>query len=411
MTHPVIVLLGHLLTTLRQTWGLALLSLALAMGLWFYVTEQQRPTRTGFLPQAVAVRAVNEPEGLVATLSQEEVRVRIAAPEEEWGRLQGEDFQAEVDLKGLGPGRYELPVAVRSPSRQVRVLEVFPDRVEVSLQPEAVRKVPVEVAFIALPPVGYEAGTPTTSPQQVTVRGPAEAVSRTEKAVAEVNLAGVTANLRQSFKLVPRSARGTLVTGVTLTPDQAQVTVPVQQKLFSRSLAITPLTRGSPAPGYRIVSVEADPPSVTVTAPMAVLEGLRAVPTEEVDVSGATSEVVREARLRLPAGATVPGSSTVLVRVQVAPAPGELTLSVAPRTRGLPQGLFIAAITPSVLVRLGGLQPDLLKLLPQDVVVSVSLEGLGPGVYSLEPQVQVPAGIQVLDLSPSQVEVTLRPVP
>ncbi|HLB29037.1 MAG TPA: CdaR family protein [Dehalococcoidia bacterium] len=407
MVHSVTGPASAVLRSLGHNWGLALLSLALATALWLYVSEQERTTRTGFLPDTIAVKAVNQPEGLATALSQQ-VRVRISATEEEWDRLKGADFQAVVDLKGLGPGQHEIPVTVRPPSRQVRVTEVIPDRVQVELSPEAARTVPVQVELVAQPPLGFEAGTAKITPQQVTVRGPEEAVGRTEMAVAEVRLTGVTVDLRRAVELVPRSARGATITGVTLSPEQAQVEVPVLQRSFSRSLSIVPALKGSPAPGYRVTNITAVPPSVTVTAPLAILEGLTAVLTEEVDVSGATAEVVREARLRLPSGATASGQPSTVVRVQVVASPGETTLSVAPRTVGLSRGLSIGSITNAVSVRMGGAQPDLLKLLPRDITVTVNLEGLGPGAYSLEPQVQPPSGVQVLELSPGRVEVTLQ---
>ncbi|HKZ51637.1 MAG TPA: CdaR family protein, partial [Dehalococcoidia bacterium] len=177
MVHSVTGPASAVLRSLGHNWGLALLSLALATALWLYVSEQERTTRTGFLPDTIAVKAVNQPEGLATALSQQ-VRVRISATEEEWDRLKGADFQAVVDLKGLGPGQHEIPVTVRPPSRQVRVTEVIPDRVQVELSPEAARTVPVQVELVAQPPLGFEAGTAKITPQQVTVRGPEEAVGR-----------------------------------------------------------------------------------------------------------------------------------------------------------------------------------------------------------------------------------------
>jgi YbbR domain-containing protein len=394
--------------SLRANIGLGLLSLALAATLWAFVTEQENPSRTDFFPGAIPVETVNVPEGLaVAALSDAAVSVRVSAPEATWDDLTIEDFRAVADLSTAKARENTVTLRFESKRRRVDVLEVSPPRVTVTLEPVTTKVVPVTVKLIGAPPLGYATVPGKTTPGQVEVTGAESLVALVEEAVADVNVQGVRVPLDQVFTLVPRDGRGGDIEGVTLNPSTVEVVLPIVQREITQAYVVTPVLRGTPADGFNVTSVSVEPPFVVITGTIEALQSLTTVTTDEVDADGATSDVVRAAKLQLPPGVTVTGSETVTVRVSVSPAQGEITLGLTPTIKGLEPGLRAELATTLVEVRVAGQIPVLRALSPTSLAAVVDISGLREGEHVLPVQVTVPPGVQVVGVEPATVTVTL----
>ena len=99
---------------------------------------------------------------------------------------------------------------------------------------------------------------------------------------------------------------------------------------------------------------------------------------------------------------------SVLVKVDVEVERSGRTIEKTPEVRNLGAGLT-ASIAPSrVQVILSGPIPELRKIDgDRDVSVVVDLAGLGPGVYTITPQVNVAQDGLQKRLVPDRVEVTI----
>lgn len=401
--------LGIGYVSVRRNFGLALLSIALAFGIWIFITDTEQSTKTGLFRGEVPVQAVSVPEGLTLAAPLPNVTLRIKAPEDVFDNLAVEDFRATVNLAGAEVGLLDVDVRVQVLSDEdVEVVQVLPARLSVELKPVVSQLVPVVADVVGSPPIGYEAQQPVLSPEQVLVSGPEDLVKRVKSAVATVNLSGAVGGVRQSYSLVARDDRGFIVDGVSLDPSSAAVEIVVEQKQFERLVAVSPSLRGSPAAGYNVTAVEVDPPSVTLLGPVDILNVTSVVLTDDIDISGASSDLFRTVSLRLPTSVSVSGDATVSVRVRIAAGQGEATFGVAPRVSGLGSDLRVVSITPLVEVLLQGELPLLRSVIPDQVQVGVDLTGLAAGTHLLEPRVEAPSNLQVLSISPSRVEVVLE---
>lgn len=90
----------------------------------------------------------------------------------------------------------------------------------------------------------------------------------------------------------------------------------------TKALRVKPEVTGEPAPGYEVVSVEADPPRVRVSGARSELARLTEAATEPLDLTGLAESTERTARVQL-AGNHVwfDDASEVRVRVRVAAKP------------------------------------------------------------------------------------------
>jgi YbbR domain-containing protein len=404
----VALIFGRGFGSLKANIGLGLLSLALAITLWAFVTEEENPSRTDYFPGAIPVETVNVPEGLaVAALSDAAVSVRVSAPEATWDDLTIGDFRAIADLSTAKARENTVTLRFESKRRHVDVLEVVPPRVTVTLEPVTTKVVPVTVKLIGAPPLGYATVPGKSTPEQVEVTGAESLVALVEEAVADVNVQGVRVPLEQVFTLVARDSRGGDIDGVNLNPSTAEVVLPIVQREITEAYVVTPVLRGTPADGFNVTSISVDPPFAVITGTIEALQSLTTVTTDEVDVDGATSDVVRAAKLQLPPGATVTGSETVTVRASVSPAQGEITLGLTPTMNGLEPGLRAEMATTLVVVRVAGQIPVLRALSPASLAAFVDISGLREGEHVLPVQVTAPPGVQVVGVEPATVTVTL----
>lgn len=404
--------LGAAVSSLKKNWSLAALSLVLAVMLWVFVTDVENPTRTDVFPATIPIETVNVAQGLaVASLSESAVSVRISAPEETWDDLTRDSFRASVDLSGVSQRQAEVVVRVEvAEAGGVQIVEVSPGRVTVSLETVTAKAVPVRVKLAGAPPLGYDPSPATASPEQVMVSGPESLVNLVEEAVADVNLTGVRVSLRQVFTVTARDSHGGDIDGVNLEPSTVQVDLPIVQQEFSSVYVVNPSFRGLPADGFGVTDVKVTPSFVTVTAPIEVLQSISTLATEEVDIDGASSDVIRIVGLRLPQGASVGGQESVTVQVNVTPVTstrGEVAFGLTPQVGGLAPELG-ASLSPEVVeLRVAASLPILDALSSDSLRVTLDLSGLGAGVHDVEVQVQVPPGVEVVSLEPPTVEVTL----
>jgi len=97
------------------------------------VTVMIQPVPTEGTVGAVPVRLKQLAPGQRAQCTPPNVTVTVRGEDEALKKLGADAIEAEVDLAGLGPGRYTLPVRV-SPSRLFGVVRVDPPQVQVTIR-------------------------------------------------------------------------------------------------------------------------------------------------------------------------------------------------------------------------------------------------------------------------------------
>jgi len=409
--HFLRTLVWPIATSVRTNVGLASLSIVMGFALWIFVTDTENPTRSGVLPIELAVESVNVPGDLALSGSPVNVRVRVEVADDVWNTLSTADFRATLDLDGLQAGTYDLPVRVEPLTGRggLRVTEVIPDTVAVELKSLFSKSVSASVSLEGGPPPGYEASIPELDAETVLVTGTQDRVTLVTQAVASLDLSGRTENLTQAIRLEPRDSRGFVVEGVSLEPSVMNVSVKIEQTQFSRALVISPTVVGTPAAGYDIVSLSADPPVITVFGPQSFVGETATIRTQPLDITGATEDVIRTVSLDLPTGVSVSGGTSVTVTVQIEPAQGRQTLGVTAVIVGLDPDLSVSGPLPLVEVVLLGELPDLQGIGPNDIAATINLTGLNEGTHTVSVSVSIPPEASVASVSPEEVEITLEP--
>jgi YbbR domain-containing protein len=391
--------------------ALALVSLLAAVAMWVAVTDAENPRNTYDFGGGLIVNAINVPQSLaVAGMSENVVFVRVSATEETFSELTTADFAAEVNMSGERQPTSNKSVSVRVVGRDdVDIIEVSPSSIQVLLDDETSKQVPVQINRLGAPPQGVIVSSIAANPTTVTVTGAASLVTRVESASADINLTGLRVNQQQQYVLAARDSSNGILSPLRIEPNTADVRVTVDLNNVSRSVPITLGTRGQVADGYNLSSWSFDPsPSVTIEGPVALVQALTSIDTEEFDLTGFSSDQTRTLQLQLPSGVTAPRDS-VTVTFNIEPAVGDKIVPVAPVAENLPDGLRATFQTTSVSIVIRGELPILNRLAPGAIRAVVDLTDLEEGVHLLVPIVALPEEITLVSVEPEEIVVVLAP--
>ena len=412
-------------TSLTAHWAMACFSLVAAFGVWFVIQDVENPRVTGIIPpepQPASIRVeVKDNQDFIVSDPQP-VKVQVEARKADLAELRATDFQAAVSVLGKPVGvPVEVPVQVTTSRSGVRVLNVSPSTVTVTLQEAKVKEMPVTAHIVQPLPENYRLADPDHDPQlnpiTVKVRGLPALVDSVATIDLDVNLSGARSDtVTLEGDLIARTEAGNPVT-VTLSQSRATATYKIAQTFTQRTLGLTPSTSGQPAPGYRIGNITVDPPIVTVTGPKSVVDSLDGIGAEAVNVTNAKTDLTQVRQVDKVPNLAI-DHTTVIIKVEIKPidcgdpatAPcGSTTFTVAPSFTGPTPGLTADVNEYFVQVRVTGSLADIQKLKPTDIKVAVPLTSPVVGTKSYDVIVTLPSGLS-LKAEADQLAVTLHPI-
>ena len=388
--------------------------IVLALAVWFVIADAENreiEERLGFSLQ-VEVRGLAS--NLVVAGEPLPVTVTVVGREDDLEAARPEHFLATVSLRNRAAGRHSLPVRVEAVEGDVRVRAVQPETVVVILQETVEREVPVVVEPSNFPQIGFRVGTPEVRPETAIVSGIASEVDAVDSVVARLDLGGAEASVERDVILEARTAAGGAVTQVVVNPRVANVRVPIVQEVFRRTASILPDVTGTPADGYRVRTVRATPATVEVLVSVDVLDDEVEVKTVPLDISGMDSNLVTIAGLVFGDDAPAASDTETSVRVVVViePVITTVTLPVEVQTDGVAEDLRLAVASPtSVNVTLRGPVSIVSELTGPLSPIVVDLSDYGIGRHRIDLRWNAPIGLELLELSPDRMIVTLAALP
>lgn len=395
-----------------------ILALALASAVWISAVTSADPNEQLPYNQPVNVEIIGQDPGLILTSSvPAQVFVTIKAPKSVWDRIDtlSNPITAVIDLSNLAAGTHIVTIQVNVTDATLRPIEIVtksPDTVKVILETLASRSNPIHLIVTGDPSVGYQAGQAALSQNSITISGPESLVNRVTEIRASINISQIQESLRQTVSLIALDVNGNNITGITLTPDNVVVSIPVTQRGGYRNVVIKVITTGQIASGYRLTNISAFPPSVTIfSSDPQIIENLPGyVETKPIDIEGVKEDLDVQASLNLPDNVSVVGNQGVTVQVGVAAIEGSLTLSnMHVEVIGLAPDLSADLSPDRVDVILSGPLFLLDQLSNSQVHVTIDLTNqTGPGVIKVAPKVVVDIpDIQAESVLPGTVEINI----
>ncbi|HXV28274.1 MAG TPA: CdaR family protein [bacterium] len=192
---------------MTRNWQLKLVSLALAVGLWFYAIGEESVEVTRTVPLTIKLK--NEKMSVLTT-SVSHIQVTLAAPRALLSDLTSEQIQAEHEIgnevKTAGEYSFRLEAReIKLPVPQIRVTDIMPEVVGVTLDELIVQKVKIQPNFVGEPAFGYKVRESEIQldPNATLVEGPKGQLEKMEALKTEpIDLVGRVRPLRRTVGLI-----------------------------------------------------------------------------------------------------------------------------------------------------------------------------------------------------------------
>lgn len=392
-----------------------LLALILALAVWISAVTAANPDEVR-APIKVPLEIIGQDPALIVTSAlPANIEVTLRAPRSVWEQLtvQEKPVRAIVDLSNLSSGEHQIDIRVQISVRPTQIVLTDPTSIVVTLERLASLTLPIDLSLQGEPAIGFQAGTPRLDAQTVVVSGPESLLNKAERARVLINFGGARESIDQAIPIKILDGQNATLNGLTITPENVVVQIPISQQGGFRDVAVKVVVNGQVSAGYRLENISVFPPIITVFASNPEL--VRALPgvieTQPLNLQDAKEDISTRLALNLPTDITIVGSQTVEVKVDVSPIQTSVTLSNQPvEVVGLPPGWNAVVAPQTVDVIVSGPLPLLDALTPQDVIIKVDVSKLQAGTYQLTPLVNVLIEKIVIEsILPSAIEVTLYP--
>lgn len=395
---------------LVRNWHLKLGALALATVLYTGFVYSGSFSENSI--SGIPVVGINQPDAvypLTQDLGTVDIDYRIATDADV--RIQPDSFSVTVDLSDydmdLAPSPQSLPIRVRPVGDGLDVMDYTPKTVAVQIDRIGQKEVPVVVDRGTVPD-GLAIGTPQVSESTVVAIGPESKLSLVERAVARVQIFASGIDVNRQVDLQAVDVDGRQVDLVELDPGTVNVSIDVRTVETTKTVPVRPILTGSVADGYEITGVVPRPSVVTLFGQPDVLAAVEEVRTQAISIAGLTSSTSLETQLQLPAETRLaPDTEGQTVRITVQAATASRTFLVGLGCDNVADSLACLPAIGQLSLVLSGPAATLASIQAGDLVTVVDVSGLGPGRYSLSPEVTLPPDTELVSISPGTVSVTL----
>jgi len=191
---------------LTRDWGIKLISLILAIGLWYYAVGEESIEVTRTVPLEITI--VN-PQMSILSTSVQMVQVTLSAPRTLLSDIASREIRAthEIGSEAKEAGDYSFrlePREIKLPSPQIRVAKIEPEVVRVTLDQLIVKKLEIKPNLVGEPAFGYKLSEKEIQldPNAILIEGPKGALEKLDSIKTEmIDLVGRIRSFRRTVEL------------------------------------------------------------------------------------------------------------------------------------------------------------------------------------------------------------------
>jgi len=395
---------------MTSRFNLKLLSVMLALFLWFYVNIIISPTMRRTVKASVEYR--NIPPLMRVLPEKTEAEIVLTGTRRDFIFAGRDSILPSIDLYNLRPGKAYFPLKVSTPSG-ISVVAMRPAQIEITGEALSRKEMEIGIDIKGQPSEGYISEPPVVKPRKVLLEGPGELLEKVMSCQISVTLAEIRNSISEKRPVQLFGTDGEVPAGIRIMPDQVTVDVTVKAGYPSRNVTVVPQFINKPPEGYRLEGFKVLPTSVTISGPGRVLEELSDVRTLPIDLSKIQASTTVTTSLTPPfESVKIVGTPSVTV---------DISLVTAPLTRlftGLPLNLQTApdqhcTVSPASYSMLVQAIPEALKTLsPADLAITLDTRNKKQGSFTvpLPCPKGLPTGVDILEITPSNVAITITPV-
>lgn len=388
---------------------LRLLSVVLALFLWFYVVAVENPYSERKITK-IPIQFVNHEElesrGLAIDYSDvQTMDVVISGSRSDVMKVSADEITATVDLTGYEKGKNYANITIKVPSKVELVdqrIQVIPITVE-KLQ---TAKKKVNIQFTGTASKEKEAKLFAQDIEQVKVSGAQSQVAKVSKVFADLDVSKLTDNSKKySLKIYAADAKGKEITGVELSHTK----VGVQAGLYSiKAVPLSLDLKGEPAAEYRVSALDA-PKTVKIAGFADELEKIDKLVSNPIYLSDLTESKKIPIEITLPEGVELAEQDAVVLDVKIKGLESKefAILSSNVSIRGLATGKNATIENATLKVKAYVKDASASSISTDDIALYVDLTGLENGEHKVKVRAEQVDGIGDVSIEPQEVTVKI----
>ena len=409
------------LGSFRNNIGLKLISVVVAIVIWYIVVDIDDPVETN--TYTVKISVANE--AYIASGKEiyhiddanKTVGVSVRANRSTLRSISEDDITVTADFTQIvDMNRDPVMVPLTAECKGVSRNNITLARTTIPITIESIATKTFAVAVDtgeSVPSEEYEVGRVTVSPDQIVINGPESIINQIDTAVARIDVTGMTIDSSREAKLVLLGKDQSEISEDTITDDLTfgggtpNVTVNVELWKRRSDVVLDVQYFGTPAEGYHVESVTTTPDTITVVGDSQALLQLTQngnviqTPADLIGIEGADEDVYAEIHLaeilpenmRLSRNMAEEASTTIAIRSDETK---ELVLDVdSIEVLNIDSNLAVSYGQAEITVRIKGSGANLDSVTEENIGASIDLAGMAAGDMNVPVNFTLPAGVSV----------------
>lgn len=304
---------------LGRNWGLRLISLVLAIGLWYYAVGEENIEVRRVVPLTIQME---DSQMIISEVSTPTIQVTLSAPRSLLANLTSQDIRAVhkigPEIKTAGEYSFRLdPADIELLNFQIRVTNIIPAAVTVKLDEVISQKLEIQPDFIGEPAMGYKllAEEIRMDPNALLAQGPKGVLEKMKVAKTKpIDLVGRIRSFHRTVELqMPPGVK-------PMSEALIDIYIPIREEFGEKEIKdVNVLILNAPNINNNGVDIEPEQVSFVLKGSKQYLEKMTAENLlAYVDISGLKKgEYELPLKVILPANVNLKDKQPILIKVTI----------------------------------------------------------------------------------------------